>query len=188
MTGRFALALERARQIHGAQTRRGAAIPYVAHLLGVAALVLNDGGSEDEAIAALLHDTVEDHGARITFTDIARDFGENIARIVEACTEPPAGANAGWRAQKALYVEHIRKAPKEAQRVILADKLENARYVEFCLDRWGDVYWSRFAAPTAADMRWYHERLRDALAPWNAGALYQEFNALAAALAPRLGK
>ncbi|MEI8132902.1 MAG: HD domain-containing protein, partial [Leptolinea sp.] len=83
---RFKEALCYATDLHAEQIRKGSGVPYVAHLLGVASLVLEYGGSEDEAIAALLHDAVEDQGGQKTRQEIAQRFGENVAQIVDGCT------------------------------------------------------------------------------------------------------
>ena len=182
LTQRFARAVQRARQIHDGDTRRGSEIPYLAHLLGVAALVLDDGGSEDEAIAALLHDTVEDHADRISFQDVEKEFGPAVTRIVEACTEPrrPEGT---WRAGKQGYIDHIGNAPLEARRVIMADKLDNIRSLVAGLERWGELYWSRFRSPTKDDLLWYHRALKEALSDWPQSPMHAEFNRLVAPLA-----
>lgn len=185
LTERLPRAVERARQVHGAKTRRGLDVPYLAHVMGVAAIVLNDGGTEDEAIAALLHDTVEDHPDQITFAAVGQEFGPGVAQIVEACTEP--GPSSGsWQEQKQRYIDHIACAPGVARRVILADKLDNARSVREALARWGPDYWRRFKSPTAEDLRWYHRALRDRLANWPPGPLHEEFNRLVDVLDPLL--
>ena len=87
LKSKFDKALKYASKLHRTQIREGGKVPYVAHLLGVAALVLEEGGDEDEAIAALLHDAVEDQGGRRRLADIRRRFGKRVARIVEACSD-----------------------------------------------------------------------------------------------------
>jgi len=176
-----------ARAVHSTQRRRGSEVPYLAHLLGVSSNVLNDGGTEDQAIAALLHDAVEDHPEDISFRDIEKKFGRRVAAIVEACTEPPAETKKprSWLDEKRIYVAHILKAPEDARRVILADKLDNARYVEYCLSRWGKQYWKRFESPTEKEMTAYHRTLVESLAAWKPSVLYEEFKETASRLGRR---
>lgn len=113
--------------LHRADSRKNATRdPYVSHLFSVCALVIEDGGSEEEAIAALLHDTVEDHGGRARLEQVRADFGETVARIVEGCSDrvdddPP------WAYRKQRYIERLKHEPADVRRVSLADKLHNAR-------------------------------------------------------------
>ena len=152
-------------------------VDFLESVMGVAAIVLNDGGTEDQAIAALLHDTVEDHPDQIRFEDIEREFGAAVGLIVRAATEP-AGLKGSWQAQKSAYVDHIVQAPAEARRVILADKLDNARSVGDALARWGDAYWTRFSSPTRSELHWYHRTLRTRLEAWPGDPLHNQLNRL----------
>jgi len=170
---RFQDALLLAVQTHDGELRKGTAeIPYVSHLLGVCALVLEDGGDEDEAIAALLHDTLEDHSEAVTKSDLERRFGARVADLVAACTDTPpdyrGGPKAPWRGRKAAYVERIREEPYPLCRVALADKLHNTRAVVLDHRRCGDEVWTRFNAPKE-DQLGYHRALvgafREAGAP-----------------------
>src|SRR6476659_4790308 len=115
LTDRFDRALLYATHVHGGQRRKGTSTPYVAHMLAVAATVLEYGGDEDLAIAALLHDSVEDQGGTARLEDVRNRFGERVARIVEACSDSLADTataerKAHWQDRKAAYVEHLRKA------------------------------------------------------------------------------
>src|SRR5438045_2699042 len=107
---RFDEALLFAAQRHQKQHRKGTRIPYVAHLLSVAALVLEDGGDEDEAIAALLHDAVEDQGGAEMRSEVAERFGERVATIVDGCTDTDVTPKPPWRARKVAYIAHVRHA------------------------------------------------------------------------------
>ncbi|HVO32818.1 MAG TPA: HD domain-containing protein [Elusimicrobiota bacterium] len=186
MTESFAKAVEVARRVHLHQKRRGVDVPYIAHLLGVAALVLNDGGSEAEAIAAILHDTVEDHPDQVNFHDIRTVFGPYVAMMVEAATEPPSMQESSWKDQKQRYIDHVAQAPAEARRLILADKIDNARSVQSGLAQWGESYWRRFASPTKDEIRWYHRALQRATADWPPTPLHKIFDHLVEKLDPLL--
>lgn len=155
---RFDEALVYAHEAHRAQTRRGGDVPYVAHLLGVAALVIEDGGDEDEAIAALLHDAAEDAGGRKRLDDIRARFGDRVAGIVAACTDTYDDPKPPWRARKAAYIDHLRtETDPGVLRVSLADKLHNARAILRDFREVGDELWKRFNP--GADPRWYYETL-----------------------------
>jgi len=157
-TPRFLDALTYAIQLHGADVRKGTGAPYVAHLLGVCALVLLDGGSEDEAIAALLHDALEDHPEEASPEMISRRFGQDVLAIVKACTDTPEGYKGGpkppWRDRKTAYLEHVRRADRRALRVGLADKLDNARSTLRDYREMGDTLWSRFNAGKDDQLRY----------------------------------
>ena len=118
LTDRFDRALLYATHVHGGQVRKGTTTPYVAHLLAVAATVLEYGGDEDLAIAALLHDSVEDQGGKARLDDVRNRFGERVARIVEACSDSLADTAKGerkahWQERKEAYIAHLRKADED---------------------------------------------------------------------------
>ncbi|WP_017302238.1 HD domain-containing protein [Nodosilinea nodulosa] len=146
--------------LHRDQTRKVRPIPYIAHLMSVAALVLEDGGSEDEAIAALLHDAIEDQGGVPTRAKLLQRFGPQVIAIVDVCTEPPRQPDQSWRDHKLAYLRQVAQAPEVAQRVVLADKLHNVRSLLENLALQGDVIWSRFAA-TPEDYLWLYRSLTD---------------------------
>lgn len=161
-TPRFHDALAFAVQLHGADIRKGTMIPYVAHLFSVCSLVQVDGGSEDEAIAALLHDALEDHPKEASREVIAQRFGHDVLAIVEACTDTPAGYEGGakppWRDRKTAYLEHVRTSGRKPTRVALADKLDNARSILMDHRQIGDQLWSRFNSGKE-DQLWYYRSL-----------------------------
>lgn len=153
---RFEEALGYVLRVHGGQTRKGSTIPYVSHLLGVAGLVLSDGGDEDEAIAALLHDAVEDQGGADRMEDIRRRFGERVGALVAACTEIQDDPKPPWQRRKEAYLEHLRHLEDPAAlRVSLADKLDNVRSMVADHRRVGDRLFARFNAPKESQP-WYY--------------------------------
>ena len=162
---KFVDALMLAVRVHDGQLRKGTEIPYVSHLLSVCALVLEDGGDEDEAIAALLHDTLEDCPNDVTASDLARRFGAPVAALVVACTDTPpdykGGPKAPWHERKYAYVERIREEGYPLCRVALADKLHNTRSIVLDHRRFGDKVWERFNATKDDELR-YHRALVDA--------------------------
>src|SRR5262245_8160222 len=126
LTSRFDEAFSYAHAVHDKQARKGTAAPYVGHLMGVASIVLDDGGTEDEAIAGLLHDAAEDHGGRARLEDIRSRFGDQVARIVEDCTDSWDTPKQPWLDRKSAYVEHARRLPPSSLRVSAADKVHNS--------------------------------------------------------------
>jgi (p)ppGpp synthase/HD superfamily hydrolase len=158
----FEQALVYATQVHALQLRKGTTVPYVSHLLSVTATVLEDGGDEDEAIAALLHDAAEDHGGRPRLEDIRRRFGDRVARIVEGCSQWDDDSDSGreltWCERRARYVEHLRQAEPSVLRISVADKLHNARAILRDYERDREGLWQRFGAPRQ-DILWYYRAL-----------------------------
>jgi (p)ppGpp synthase/HD superfamily hydrolase len=164
LTERFDRALALASDHHRRQLRKGAGIPYVSHLLGVTSLVLEMGGSEDEAIGALLHDAVEDGGGPPMLARIEDEFGPDVARIVAANTDADEEPKPPWLERKQAYIAAIaHKAPDE-MRVSLADKLHNARAILLDYRTHGDALWDRFRTGEGASVRWYYRALYDAFA------------------------
>lgn len=158
LTDRFEAALVYATRLHATQIRKVSDVPYVAHLLGVTALVLEAGGSEDEAIAALLHDAVEDQGGLATRNEIQQRFGDAVVAIVDGCTEWVTPPKPPWQERKLRYLEHVRQASPSVRRVSLADKLHNARSL---LTDWrlvGDALWDRFTQGKEG-MLWFYDAL-----------------------------
>ena len=158
-------ALALAIELHGNQARKGTDIPYLSHLLAVSATVLEYGGTEEEAIAALLHDAVEDAGGPEVTTRIADQFGDNVAHIVEACSDdsPPLGhKKRPWRIRKNHHIEQLRKAPPSVLLITAADKLHNARSLMADYRQLGDAIWDRFNAGPE-DILWYYRSVMEAL-------------------------
>ncbi len=160
LTARFEAALVYAHQLHRHQTRKVNRTPYIAHLLSVMALVLEDGGSEDEAIAALLHDAVEDQGGQATREEIKQRFGETVVAIVDGCTESDTIPKPPWRDRKQRYLEQLRQGSPSVRRVALADKLHNARTILFDYQQHGENVWSAFSAGKEGVLWFYHSLLQ----------------------------
>jgi (p)ppGpp synthase/HD superfamily hydrolase len=162
LTSRFQDALAFAARIHAHDLRKGTAIPYLAHLLGVCALILADGGDEDEAIAGLLHDTLEDHPDVVTRVEVAERFGPRVLSLVDGCTDTPpdyaGGPKPPWRERKLSYLAHLRSASPAALRVSLADKVDNARAIVADYRVGGEALWSRFSAGRTEQL-WYYRSL-----------------------------
>lgn len=158
LSSRFEEALILATRLHTNQVRKGTRIPYVAHLLAVTALVLEDGGDEDQAIAALLHDAVEDQGGIETLDEIRKLFGERVAHIVEGCSDSFESPKPPWKERKVNYLRHLREANIDVLRVSLADKLHNACSILRDLQQNGDVIWERFNGGKDGTL-WYYRSL-----------------------------
>jgi GTP pyrophosphokinase len=141
--------------------RKATEIPYLAHLLGVASIALEYGANEDEAIAALLHDAVEDAGGAERLEDIRRRFGEAVAKIVDECSDTDEIPKPPWRERKEKYIEHVTHASKSAQLVSAADKLHNARSILKDYRAVGEALWSRFNGGREGTL-WYYRALADA--------------------------
>ena len=161
LTQRYADAVAYASTLHADQARKSTTIPYISHLLGVSSLVLEAGGDEDMAIAALLHDGPEDQGGKETLTAIRERFGERVAHIVEGCTdslsEDPED-KAPWKERKVAYLDHLKEADDDALTVSLADKLHNARAIVSDLRISGPSTWDRFNAHQD-EIVWYYESI-----------------------------
>ena len=155
---RFVEALRLAVDLHSQQTRKGSNVPYLGHLLEVCGLVIDSGGSEDEAIAAVLHDAVEDQGGAATLELIRIEFGSDVAAIVAACSDTDVLPKPPWRPRKEAYVEHLRTAATPpVLRVSLADKLNNLRAIVRDYGEIGEALWARFNPD--ADQIWYYGSL-----------------------------
>jgi (p)ppGpp synthase/HD superfamily hydrolase len=146
--------------LHRGQFRKGTNIPYVAHLFAVTSIVLEAGGSEAEAIAAMLHDAVEDQGGAQTAQEIERRFGAEVARIVLGCSDTQQVEKEPWRVRKERYLEHLREADESQLLVSLADKLHNARSLLADQRHVGDLLWDRFNA-SREEALWYYRALTE---------------------------
>ena len=144
--------------LHRCQKTKGPPVPYMAHLMGVASLVLHFGGDEDQAIAALLHDGPEDQGGRPTLRKIRRRFGDRVAGIVEGCTDTFRKPKPLWKTRKVKYLRHLETASTDVLFVSAADKLHNARAIVSDLRIDGEEVWGRFNAGREAQL-WHYRRL-----------------------------
>jgi (p)ppGpp synthase/HD superfamily hydrolase len=158
LTERFDEAFHYAHRLHRTQTRKGTTIPYISHLMTVAALVVEHGGNEDQAIGALLHDAAEDQGGVKTLEDIRRRLGDAVAEIVSDCTDAWTEPKPDWRARKEAYLANLSAKPKQSLLVSLADKTHNAEAILFDYRVLGDPLWQRFNGG-AEGTRWYYSAL-----------------------------
>ncbi len=181
----FALAAE----WHMADTRKETNIPYISHLLAVTSLVLEDGGGEDEAIAALLHDAGEDAGGEPVIARIEREFSSRVAEIVRSCSDSlrPRGAGKDpWPERKRAYLAHLREVAERGDRGLMlvsaADKLHNARSILVDYLLVGEDLWSRFNA-RRVDVLWYHDAVLDIVrSPLNGTRVVQQLEFVMAEL------
>jgi (p)ppGpp synthase/HD superfamily hydrolase len=153
-SAKFQEALVYAAMAHAGQLRKGSQIPYLSHLLAVTAIALENGATEEEAIAALLHDTVEDAGGKARLADIAARFGNSVATIVAGCSDTDTTPKPPWRERKLTHLAHLGHAPVPVKFVKAADSLHNARSVlaDYCAI--GDTLWTRFKGGKEG-MLWY---------------------------------
>ena len=158
----FGNALKFAARLHAKQTRKGSDTPYISHLLAVAAITLEHGATESEAIAALLHDAVEDQGGQETLVEIRRRYGKRVARIVAACSDTDQLPKPPWRERKDAYIEHLQTAPYSVRLVVAADKLHNARHLLAGYRIRQDELWSDFKGGRDGTL-WYYDAVVESL-------------------------
>lgn len=161
LSPRFERALVHVTRLHARQERKGSDIPYVAHLLGVASIVLQYGGKEDEAIAALFHDAIEDQGGKAMREEIRMAYGDEVTAIVDGCTDADTFPKPPWRERKEKYIAHIADAPPSVLLVSAADKLENARAILKDFRQIGDRIWRRFKGGKGGSL-WYYRHVVNA--------------------------
>ncbi|MFN6519186.1 MAG: HD domain-containing protein [Nostoc sp. CreGUA01] len=158
LTEKFESALVYATRLHANQIRKISGVPYISHLLSVAALVIEAGGSEEEAIAALLHDSIEDQGGKVTREDIRQRFGEIVIAIIDGCTEWDTPPKPPWLERKQRYLENLRHASPSVRLVSLADKLHNARSLLADWQQRGDAIWVEFHNSKEKTL-WFYQSL-----------------------------
>ena len=158
LSDRFTEALVYATQLHSHQVRKGSGVPYISHLLGVAALVLEDGGDEDRAIAALLHDAIEDQGGDKIRQEIKAKFGDRVVNIVNGCTDSEVIPKPPWKERKQQYIDKMRHASFEVRQVSMADKLHNLRSILADYYRGDTDIWSKFKGGREGTL-WYYRSL-----------------------------
>jgi GTP pyrophosphokinase len=173
LSPRFEQALGFAAALHREQVRKGTAVPYVAHLLAVSSLALEHGGSEDEAIAAVLHDAVEDQGGAATQEEIRSRFGPVVADIVAGCTDTEPTRDGTWRARKEAYVARLASASPSVRLVSLCDKVHNARSILADYRGAGEAVWARFRGGKPGTL-WYYRALVEAFRAHGASPLLHE--------------
>lgn len=160
LTKRFEEAVTYAVRVHAGQTRKSTAIPYLSHLLAVAGCALEHGATEDEAIAALLHDAPEDQGGRTRLDDIRARFGDTVADIVAGCSDTFDTPKPPWRVRKEAYLQHLARTSAPVRLVSAADKWHNLTAIARDLRTHGDtsLVWSRFTAGREGTL-WYYQNL-----------------------------
>jgi (p)ppGpp synthase/HD superfamily hydrolase len=186
LTSRFDEAESYARTVHDGQTRKGTSIPYYSHLMAVASLVLDSGGTEDEAIAALLHDAAEDCGGRDRLEDIRVRFGDGVAKIVADCTDSWTEPKRPWMERKREYVEHAASLDPGSLRVSAADKVHNAWAILRDLRTMGERTWDHFNAPPD-DVIWYYSTLVRAFRQSGGGPLVDELERVVRGIERQMG-
>lgn len=159
-SSRFDEALAYASAIHRDQTRKGSGIPYISHLLGVCRRVIDDGGTESQAIAALLHDAVEDQGGQPRLDEIKVKFGQEVAAIVADCTDAWVEPKPEWRLRKEAYLAALPSKPSVSLLVSLADKVDNAESIVADYRLVGDDLWGRFKGGRDGTV-WYYRSLNE---------------------------
>jgi (p)ppGpp synthase/HD superfamily hydrolase len=183
----FERALVFTTRLHAAQTRKQTEVPYISHLIGVAGLVLEFGGGRDEAIAALLHDSIEDQGTHYPGgvpalkKAIASEFGGKVLEIVEGCTDSETEPKPPWRARKEAYIRHLRGADARVRLVSCADKLHNARSIVADLRSVGPALFDRFTGSEAGTL-WYYRELSHVFTELGPAAPAEELSRTVAAM------
>lgn len=172
---KFEEALLYAARLHKDQTRKGTDTPYVNHLLVVAAIVGENYGTEDEVVAALLHDGPEDQGGEERLKDIRARFGDAVAKIVDGCTDTYEEPKPAWRPRKEAYVARMASAPASVRLVSSADKLHNAQAILADLRDVGDDLWDRFTGGKKGTL-WYYRALVEAYAEAGPNPVVEELD------------
>ncbi len=186
---RYSEALDYAARKHAKQLRKGTRIPYIAHPIAVSSLVLEHGGGEDEAIAALLHDIPEDCGGRPVLDEIRRKFGKNVARIVEGCTDTLERRTPPWRQRKEEYIAHLAKAGKSVRLVSAADKFHNARSILSDYRALGEKIWKKKDFSGGKEgVLWYYRALVEAFEARSVTPLIRELDRVVTEIERRANK
>jgi len=181
LSDKFTEALVYAAQLHATQIRKGSGVPYIAHLLGVASIALEYGANESEAIAALLHDAIEDQGGAKIRDEIQQRFGETVAQIVEGCTDTDLTPKPPWRDRKEAYLAHISHTSASVRLVSAADKLYNAQSILKDYRQIGDEIWQRFTGKKEGTL-WYYRSLVNAFRQVETTPLIEELDRVVAEL------
>jgi (p)ppGpp synthase/HD superfamily hydrolase len=176
LTERFDEALAYVAHLHRTQLRKGGDIPYLGHLLSVSSLVIEGGGTETQAIAGLLHDAVEDQGGAPILAEIKAKFGDDVATIVEQCSDTDVVPKPPWKARKEAYIAHLDSASDDTILVSLADKLDNARALLRDYRIVGAELWQRFSVNDPKEHLWYYRSLLEVFKDRNQTWLVDELD------------
>jgi len=174
-SAQFAKALEYAARLHANQVRKRTGRPYIGHLLSVTSIVIEYGGDEEMAIAALLHDAVEDQGGLPRLREIRRKFGGRVAKIVDGCTDCYAEPKPPWRERKQAYLRRVAEEPADVRLVSAADKLSNARETLHELRAHGDSVFEKFEGKKHGTL-WYYRALVGVFRKAGTGLLVDELD------------
>ena len=172
---------------HAGQTRKQTAVPYLSHLMAVASLVLEAGGDEDMAIAALLHDVVEDCGGMPRLREVRKKFGARVAGIVEGCTDSFGGPKAAWVERKRDYLREVKHADIATRLVSASDKLHNVRTILSDYRKDGEAIWQRFSGKKEGTL-WYYRALSDEYQRRNPNRITRELAIVVAELERAVAK
>lgn len=184
---RFVAAVGEAVRLHARQARTGNGVPYMSHLLAAAGLVLEHGGDEDQAIAALLHDGPEDQGGEATLAEIRERFGERVGAIVAACSDTFVVPKPDWRVRKESYLAKLPSVGPDVWLVVLADKVHNARTIVADLRGAGSATLDRFTGGRDGTL-WYYSTLAERLGVAAPGPLADELARLAVEMRELAGR
>ncbi len=154
-------------ELHRTQVRKGSHVPYITHLMGVAAIVGRYGGDEDQFIAALLHDAVEDQGGLETLERIREAFGDTVAAYVEGCTDADTEPKPPWQERKEQFIASMAHASPDQRLIVAADKLHNARSIVSDMHEWGNGVWKRFKGGREGTLWYYSEMVRALSEGWS---------------------
>jgi len=174
LTKRYFEAFRYAAELHTHQVRKGSDVPYLSHLMSVSALVMEYGGTENEAIAGLLHDAAEDQGGYDTLDEIREHFGDEVAEIVEACSDTFDDPKPPWRLRKEAYLAHLKTAPNNVLMVSLADKLHNSRSILTDVQNNGVAVFDKFRGKREGTL-WYYRSLVTVFKQVSTNAMVREF-------------
>lgn len=179
LSPKFALALQFANEIHGTQSRGGAGAPYISHLMAVCGLVLEYGGNETQAIAALLHDAAEDCGGRPMLETVRVLFGDDVAKIVDACSDTFETPKPEWLPRKEAYISAMPTKPAATKLVACADKLHNISHTLRDIKNEGVEPWKNRMEKTpngkSSKQCWYYRGCLDALSSGWTNPIRDEF-------------
>jgi (p)ppGpp synthase/HD superfamily hydrolase len=181
LSSRFIEALTYATELHAKQVRKSSGVPYISHLLGVTSIALEYGANEDEAIAALLHDAIEDQGGAATREEIRRRFGDTVTAIVDGCTDAETIPKPPWRQRKEAYIATIPQASPSIILVSAADKLYNARSILKDYRTLGETVWERFKGGKDGTL-WYYRAVVEAFIAREKTPLIKELERVVAEL------
>jgi (p)ppGpp synthase/HD superfamily hydrolase len=184
---RLQRAFRYAAEKHEGQTRKQTAVPYLSHLMAVASLVLEAGGDEDMAVAALLHDVVEDCGGMPRLREVRKQFGPRVASIVEGCTDSFGEPKREWAERKKDYLREVKHADADTRLVSAADKLHNVRTILSDYRQHGEAIWARFSGKKEGTL-WYYRALSDEYQRRNRNRITRELALVVAELERVVGK